>query len=316
MLRILNIIRGRHNVHKLYFPHLKVIEFLSLSFQLMQNITKTITKIEKPRSLTTVEIHHPSKEEKEKEKEKTPVDPNNDNSRHWLTYPNPRTPQYIIDIKQRLGQLKVPSTLSRPSSASTSSLQQQSQQDQQQNTPQPIIRPLSASTQMQQKQQTNNDQRHFLTFPTRETPDDLRAIRYRLDKHRYNPSLDNYPPRPKTCPVRTTDTSNPITPQEFQNEPSLPPPPKNDVWIVEEDQTPVVPDYESSSILIQMVDCDGLPNEYADALETANAAQEEYQRKLKMNVDRKPHNLVSRLSTTLPDNKSESLVSQQSSRKF
>ncbi len=69
-----------------------------------------------------------------------------------------------------------------------------------------------------------------------------------------------------------------------------------------------IPDHESSSILIQMVDCDGLPNEYVDAVETANIAQEEYQRNLKMNGERRPDNFVYRL----PENKTDSYVSQQS----
>ncbi|CAF1127005.1 unnamed protein product [Rotaria sp. Silwood1] len=255
---------------------------------------------ERTRPLTAPETRHISKEEKEK----PPIDPNNDNSRHWLTYPNPKTPDYIIDIKKRLGQLKISSTLARPLSASNVSSEQQQQQQQQ--TPQPIIRPTSASTQIQHKQQTNDDQHHFLTFRLSETPDDLRARRYRIDKHRYNPSIDNYPPRPKTCPVRVHDTPKPITPKEFENEQIQQP--KNDVWIVEEDKTSNAPNVESSSILIQMVDCDGLPNEYVEALETANAAQEEYLRNLKMNVERRPENPVYRLSAMSPENKNDALV--------
>lgn len=234
-----------------------------------------------------------SKEERERERQT--IDPNNDNSRHWLTYPNPKTPQYISDIKQRLGQLRIPSTLARPSSASV-----------RQTTPEKIDRPSSASTQRQQKQQQNNDQHHFLTFNTRDTPDDLRVIRNRIDKHRYNPSLDNYPPRPQTCPVRTNETPKPPTPQNFETEQTSNSSPKNDVWIVDEEKRSSAPDYESSSIMIQMVDCDGLPNEYVDALETANIAQEEYQRNLKMNVERRPDNVVYHL----PENKTDLFVSQ------
>ncbi len=233
------------------------------------------------------------------EKEKPPVDPNNDSSRHWLTYPNPRTPQYIIDIKQRLGQLRGPSTLTRPVSASV-----------RQRTPQSIDRPSSAST--QQKQQTNDDQHDFLTYHTRDTPDELRATRYRIDKQRYHQSLDNYPPRPQTCPVRTNETVKPVTPQESGNEQFSSQSFKNDVWIVDEEKKSPMSDYESSSILIQMVDCDGLPTEYVDALETANAAQEEYQRSLKMNGERRrPESTAYRL----PENKNESFVSQQSLKK-
>ncbi|CAF1227139.1 unnamed protein product [Rotaria sordida] len=255
---------------------------------------------ERTRPLTAPETRQTPREEKEKR----PIDPNNDNSRHWLTYPNPKTPDYINDIKKRLGQLKIPSTLGRPSSASNVSIQQQQQQQQQ--TPQSNNRPLSASTQIQHKQQTNDDQHHFLTFNTRDTPDDLRATRYRIDKHRYNPSLDSYPPRPKTCPVRVHDTPKPITPKESENEQIQPM--KNDVWIVEEEKPSNTLDVESPSILIQMVDCDGLPNEYVEALETANAAQETYLRNLKMNAERRPDNSVYRLS----ENKNDSLVTYPS----
>jgi hypothetical protein len=234
------------------------------------------------------------------EKDKRPVDPNNDNSRHWLTYPNPKTPQYIIDIKQRLGQMRKFSSLARPSSASNASVQQQQQ----------ITRPSSAS--VQQKPKTSDDEHHFLSFNTRETPEELRATRYRIDSHRYNPSLDNYPPRPQTCPVRTNVIQKPVTPQESENGQL---PPKNDAWAVNEERKSTIPDQESSSILIQMVDCDGLPNEYVDALETANAAQEEYQRNLKMNAERRPDNPVYRLPDMLPNNANDSYVSQQSLKK-
>ncbi len=229
------------------------------------------------------------------EHSKPPIDPNNDSSRHWLTYPNPKTPQYILDIKQRLGQYRVPSTLvARPSSASV-----------QRKTPQPIARPSSASTQRQQKPQSaNDDQHHFLTIRTRDTPEELRATRYRIDKNRYNPSLDNYPPRPQTCPVRTAENPKSITLQESTTEQ----PAKIDAWTAEEEKRSFIPEHESSSVLIQMVDCDGLPNEYVDALDTANIAQEEYQRSLKINGERRPENLVYRL----PENRNDSFVSQQS----
>jgi hypothetical protein len=263
--------------------------------------------IETRRPFTAFEARRSSKEEKEK----VPIDANNDNSRHWLTYPNPKTPQYIIDVKQRLGQLRVPSTLTRPSSASNASVRPQ------QETPPSIDRPSTASNQRQHKQQ-DDDPHNFLTFHTRETPEDLRATRYRIDKHRYNSSLDTYPPRPQTCPVRTNDVPKPSTPQEFEDEqlpPLPPPPPKNDAWTVDEERKTTVPDNESSSILIQMVDCDGLPNEYVDALETSNAAQEEYQRNFKMYTERRPDNPVYRPQSMLPDNKSDSFVSQQLLRK-
>jgi hypothetical protein len=243
--------------------------------------------------LTALDTRQTPKEEKEK----PPVDANNDNSRHWLTYPNPRTPQYIIDIKQRLGQLRISSTLARPSSASS-----------QKQTPQLDARPSSAAVQGQREKQSD-DQHNFLTYHTRETPEDLRATRYRIDKHRYHPSLDSYPPRPQTCPARPpNETVKNVTPEDSRNEPFLTSSSKNDAWVFDEERKSAAPDQESSSFLIQMVDCDGLPNDYVDALETANLAQEEYQRSLKMNGERKPDNYVYRL----PENKNDSYVSQQS----
>ncbi|CAF2139808.1 unnamed protein product [Rotaria magnacalcarata] len=259
---------------------------------------------EKIRPLTAPEPRPPTKEEKEK----PPVDPNNDNSRHWLTYPNPKTPQYIIDVKQRLGQLRLPSTLlTRPSSASNASVQQKPP------TPPTATRPSSASTQIERKQQTNNndDQHNFLTFHTSATPDDLRLARQRLDKHRYNASLDNYPPRPKTCPVNTHENPKPVTPKQYENEQLPVQTPKNEAWIVDDEKASNAPDYESSSVIIQMVDCDGLPNEYYEALETANIAQEEYLRNFKKDAERRPQTAVYRLPTALPEHRNDSLVASQ-----
>jgi len=255
-------------------------------------LQKTKFSIEKTRSATASENRQSPKEEKQK----TPIDPDIDNNRHWLTYPNPKTPQYILDIKRRLGQLRGPSTVVRPVSAS---LQNQ--------TPKPIDRPSSASTELPQKQPTNDNQRHFLQFNTPNTPEELRATRYRIDKYRYNPSLDSYPPRPQTCPARSPENPKPTpTPQESGSEQLSSQSLKNDPWIVNEEKKPPTPDNESSSIVIQVVDCDGLPNEYVDALETANIAQEEYQKNLKMNGERRLENFVYRL----PDNKNDSFVSQ------
>jgi hypothetical protein len=223
------------------------------------------------RPTTSLEARRSPKEEKEK----VIVDANNDNSRHWLTYPNPRTPQYLIDVKQRLGQLKIPSTLARPTSASNASVDRQ-QQQQQQQTPQPLERPESARHQ----QQSAADERHFFDFNLPDTPVELRAARHRLEKNRYNPSLDNYPTRPKTCPVRKNDTAKPLTPpipSEYDDD-QLPyiqttvPSNKDDAW--DNDEEIKITDNETPSIMVQMVDVDGLPNEYVEALEIAAAAQE------------------------------------------
>lgn len=237
------------------------------------------------------------------------VDANNDNSRHWLTYPNPKTPEYIIDVKKRLGQWKVPSTLARPSSASTPL----AAQDQHTNSYASMdTRPSSASSQKTSKK--NDDQHNFLTFERRDTPDELRSIRHRLDKHRYHPSLDNYPLRPQTSPIRTTTITNNgsdvtatnVIVEEGQDVFSGEKQHVGDAWTVEANP---FEQESTSSIVVQMVDCEGLPPEYADALETANAAQEDFQRNLKTATERRLDSAVYRLPAMSPD----SLVSQQSS---
>ena len=168
-------------------------------------------------------------------------------------------------------------------------------------------RPESASSQKASKK--NDDQHNFLTFERRDTPEDLRAARHRLDKHRYHPSLDSYPPRPQTCPVRTTGTTNDVqnadaTGDEEQD--AFPPEKRvTEAWTNEANP---FEQESTSSIVVQMVDCEGLPPEYADALETANAAQEEYQRNLKTLTERRLDSAVYRLPAMSPD----SLVSQQS----
>ncbi|CAF1484672.1 unnamed protein product [Adineta ricciae] len=244
-----------------------------------------------------------SVKEETKEKEKRPVDANNDNSRHWLTFPTPKTPQKIIDAKQRLGQLNIPSTLARPSTASNPSTEKQ-------QTAQPINRPSSASA---PQTKPADDQHRFLSFEKRETPDDLRAARYRLDKHRYNVSIDNYPPRPQTCPERRYDSPKPITPPTWKIESPSSQPPKADVWVVDDECKPATPASRpsSSSKYIQIVNCDNVPSEYATALEISNAAQKEYERNLKINAGRKPDNVAYRLPTMLPDNKNVSCITYQ-----
>ncbi len=223
-------------------------------------------------------------------------DPNNDNSRHWLTYPNPKTPQYLIDIKQRLGQLKVPSVLIRPTSASTISVEQ------------------SESLVSHRPRQPSADQRHFLDFNLPETPNELRAARQRLERNRYNPSVDNYPPRPKTCPELTKDDSKPLTPpiapesEVEQSQVIQTTSTKEDIWTNDEETK--VTENETSSITIQPVDGDGLPPEYIAALETASLAQEEYLKNLKTNNEKSLDNFVYRLPSMSSDNKSDSFVSK------
>lgn len=173
-------------------------------------------------------------------------------------------------------------------------------------------RPSSASSQKTSKK--NDDQHNFLTFERRDTPDELRAIRHRLDKHRYHPSLDNYQLRPQTSPIRTTTITNNgsdvtgtnVIVEEGQEDFSAEKQHLGDAWTVEANP---FEQESTSSIVVQMVDCEGLPPEYADALETANAAQEEFQRNLKTTTERRLDSAVYRLPAMSPD----SLVSQQSS---
>ena len=171
-----------------------------------------------------------------------PVDANNDKSRHWLSYPKAETPPHIVEIKRRLGQLKISSTLGRPPPA----VQPEDQ-------PEPVTRPATAVPETQQV----DDSSPMLHVEKRTTPDDLRAARHRLDKHRYHSALDNYPPRPQTSFVRRSDVD-----EQPEDEPS-------------------------SSVIIQTIDCDGLPPEYANALETANAAFDEYEKQRLKNVPRR-----------------------------
>jgi len=108
--------------------------------------------------------------------------------------------------------------------------------------------------------------------------------------------LDNYPPRPQTCPVRTNETIKPTTPEEATV--------KTDIWIPTDDEKKsLVSDIDTGSFVIQMVDCDGLPNEYVEALETSNLAQEEYLK----NLDRRNEHILYRL----PETTNSSLVSLQ-----
>lgn len=238
-----------------------------------------------------------SKEEKEKEKVIT--DANNDNTRHWLTYPHPKTPQYLIDIKQRLGQLKVPSALLRSASTVNGSVE-------------PSEVPVAP-----RESQQSADQRHFMDFNLPETPNELRAARHRLEKHRYNSSLDNYPTRPQTCPERTNEIVKPPTPpttapqSDNQQLPPIQPTSTNDdVWTNEEQEETKPTENETSSSMMQMVDCDGLPNDYVEALEIASMAQEEFYKNLKSNPDKKPENTVYRLPSMSTENHNESFVSE------
>jgi hypothetical protein len=219
---------------------------------------------------------------------------NDDTSRHWLTYPNPKTPEYIIDSKRRLGQLKNSSTLGRPMSASTSIVYEQQEPIQTS-----IVRPATASPAA-----TEAEQHHFLTFERRATPDGLRAARHRLDKHRYHPSLDNYPPRPAMSAHSTNEHIDVIVANEVQQAPSWS---NTNVWVADDDRKGI--DNEQTPVVIQMMDCDNFPPEYANALDTANVAQEHYRRSRPILAERRPDSAVYYRTTVVSDQQSDSSVS-------
>ena len=58
-----------------------------------------------------------------------------------------------------------------------------------------------------------------------------------------------------------------------------------------------------------MVDVDGLPNEYVEALETANTAQEEYMKNIRPYHEKRAESLVYRLPSMPSDNQNDSMVS-------
>ena len=223
------------------------------------------------------------------------LDPNNDQARHWLTYPNPKTPQYLIDIRQRLGQLKVPSAPIRPATALDDTVQR------------------SVSSPTHRLQQKSADGRHMFDFSLPQTPDELRASRHRLEKHRYNPALDNYPQRPKTCPVRSQDIPKPATPPDAsQSQEEKLPTTETQPQSVNED-LPVgenkPTEHEASTLSIQMIDIDGLPTEYAEAVQTANIAEEEYLKTIQNNQEKRSDQYVYRLPSMPLETQNESAVS-------
>lgn len=219
-----------------------------------------------------------TKEEKEQEKSVI-ADANNDNSRHWLTFPNPKTPQYLIDIKQRLGHIKVPFV--RPSSTTSQNPVEQAEIPK---------KPATAS---------DADQRHFLDFNLPQTPDDLRAARHRIAKYRYNPALDNYPTRPQTCPVNANENEQVLP----SNEPTEG---KDDAETNGDENKPI--DQESSTVVVQLIDGEGTPDEYFQAVETANTAQEEYYKNLKLNSDKRSDSATFRCPSTPIENQKDSFV--------
>jgi len=160
------------------------------------------------------------------------------------------------------------------------------------------------------------DQRHFLDFNLPETPDDLRAARQRIDKHRYNPSLDGFPQRPQTCPDRLSElVTKSKTPavileqtqieEKFStNEQETTAPTTSD-----ENAENSTSDDENATVVIQPLNTEGVPSEYVEALETANVVQEEYMKLLKQNAEKKSEQFVYRLPAMPVETKSSNSVS-------
>ena len=203
--------------------------------------------------------------------------PHNPNYQHWLVHSTPRTPQRIIDSKCRLGQAK----------ASPSAEQQKNN-------------PRSAASRVSHAQ-TADDQRHILDFNLPDTPDELRAARHRIEKNRYHPSLDNYPARSQTCPVPTAELFEPLPP--LVAAPSEPIAAYDDPSI--DHERSYVFESESPRCVVQTLDIEGLPVEYIEAVETANAAQEEYEKELQKHTNR----LTFRLPALSVDQRNYSSVS-------
>lgn len=217
-----------------------------------------------------------------------------------------------------MGQLRIPSTLARPTSETnlaTEQQQQQQDQDEQQKQNPFIQRSESAITQ-RPHQQPNADQRHLFDYNLPQTPLDLRAARHRIDKHRYNASIDSYPPRPQTCPVQAQEITKPITSPvltESKEEP-LPPidttQPKADAWVNEEEKKP--DEYELSTIMIQPIDVDSPSIEQiaTSQIPIPNLAQEEVITPLKPNDEKKSETNGYRLPSASNEYKTDSFVSK------
>jgi len=232
------------------------------------------------------------------DKEKFISDSNDDYYRHWLTYPNPPTPPHIFDAKQRLGQVKLPPKLARSASALNASGERQQQISQSNEHPESSV--------SHHRQKKSADRRHFLDLNLPDTPPELRAARHRLEKHRYHPSLDNYPPRPQANLEDTDDFSKPIV-SESEDEQLPSNQTKDDALDTDEENKTT--DNEPSSAMVQTDDNDDLSNEYIEAVEISDEAQKEYLKNLKLYGEKRADNSVYRIPSTAPENKHESFVS-------
>lgn len=233
-----------------------------------------------------------------------------DETRHWIAFPNPRTPQHIIDTKLRLGQIKAPALVARSKSALYSSTEATSV------TPTTIERNELTKFVNSQKQKSA-EQRHFLDFNLPQTPDDLRAARHRIEKHRYNPSLDNYPPRASTTFTSwNEETSKPVTVNQTETE-SLPVATTttvtdNQQTTNEQDQNDEQQNQTENPVV--PIDADHLPKTYVEALETANVAEERYLKESKERSEKPTEVIVYRLPSRTQEQRSSSSVNRSLSR--
>jgi hypothetical protein len=234
------------------------------------------------------------------------IDVHADNDQHWLIHPNPRTPSHIIDSRLRLGQLKNPAMIARARSAFCKSIE----------SPGKIAHPQkhieSKDTVHEESKGRTTDERHFLDFHLPETPNDLRAARYRIDSHRYHSSLDNYPPQPQTSPremhevfkalqtnVDTNTDSKPTIASTSLNHASF-----------KDNENTKTSDNECTSTTVHPLDIVGLPSEYTQVLTTGHATQEEYLNDGHNRSDEQDGNTyVYRLPVLSNDEKTSSIVS-------
>ena len=116
----------------------------------------------------------------------------NASKQHWLVYPEEKIPEYIIEAKKRLNQIRQPNEIAN-------------------------IRQVRISDEptVVLDQSVNNEKRHWLTWPNPATPEKIREIRGRLGDDRYKrmTELKSMFRRPKTAfhsinvPVRQNNVS-------------------------------------------------------------------------------------------------------------
>lgn len=115
-----------------------------------------------------------------------------ENNHHWLVYKQDPTPQYILDAKKRLGQIKDPSQVPRKRSPLV---------------PQYQNKPGSPSTQQIPSSLSSSDmagnERQWMQWPSPPTPENIKQIRARLGDDRYRKLSDRLQ-RCKTAQVRTS----------------------------------------------------------------------------------------------------------------